>query len=264
MRNLLFLLFLITPGWSQPLPASQRSGGWQTVLDRCRARTPRLEKAEAFGARVRPTADGSSFFLEYASPQARADAPLLVTLHGHESWAADEVTLWKSEVDRRGWRMLALQWWFGNAPGQPNYYRPQEMYPLIEGELRQRGVAAGGSILHGFSMGSANSYALAGLDRDTGNRFFGLCIANAGSAEIGFPPTAAVRSLAGTRWVLYAGGLDRKQPDMTGTEGMTRTSLWLQKMGAEVVLFLKDPGGDHGGFHQRPQNMRAALDCYRR
>ena len=262
MRIVLLLVVLSLAVWCQPQPAAQRSGGWRTVLQRCQANSqPRLERALSGGARVEPTPDGSSFFLTYSPPGARADAPVVVSLHGHESWACNEAVLWKDELDRRGWRLLALQWWFGNGQKRESYLRPNEMYPAIESELQ--GVKPGGAILHGFSMGSANSYALAGLDRDTGNNFFGLCIANAGSAETDYPPTAAVRSLAGTRWVLYAGVKDWQNPEKSGPEAMTRTSNWLASKGAKVELFLKDPGGDHGGFHRRPQNMRDALDCYR-
>lgn len=232
------------------------------MLERCRAHSRgRLERAGASGARIEPTPDGSSFFLSYTPPGARPNAPVVVSLHGHESWAADEATMWKEELDRRGWRLLALQWWFGNGQRQENYLRPQEMYPAIERALA--GTRPGGAILHGFSMGSANSYAVAGLDWDTGNHFFGLCIANAGSAETDYPPTAAVRSLAGSHWVLYAGVKDWQNPEKSGPEAMARTSTWLASKGAIVDLFIKDPEGDHGGFHQRPQNMRAALDFYR-
>ncbi len=73
-------------------------------------------------------------------------------MHGYESWTADEAVLWKAELDRRGWRLLSLQWWFGQAPGSFKDYRA----------LRTRQLKAGGAILHGFSMGSAKSYALAG------------------------------------------------------------------------------------------------------
>lgn len=262
MLVLLLLLCLGLPVWGQPIPAAQRSGGWQAVLQRCQANSRRrLEQAQAWGARVQPTPDGSSFFLSYSPPKAKANAPIVVSLHGHESWAADEATMWKDELDRRGWRLLALQWWFGNGQGLENYLRPHEMYPAIESALS--GTPARGAILHGFSMGSANSYALAGLDRDTGNNFFGLCIANAGSAESDYPPTAGVRSLAGTHWVLYAGVKDWQNPEKSGPEAMSRTANWLKSKGAMVDLFIKDPEGDHGGFHLRPQNMRAALDFYR-
>ncbi len=259
---MLIFVCLIAPGWCQPQPALQRSGGWQAVLERCQTHSRgRLERVQADGARVQPTPDGSSFFLSYTPPKSRPDAPIVVSLHGHESWAADEATMWKSELDRRGWRLLALQWWFGNGQQGDTYLRPHEMYPAIEQALA--GTRAGGAILHGFSMGSANSYAVAGLDRETGNNFFGLCIANAGSAETDYPPTARVRSLSGTQWVLYAGVKDWQNPEKSGPEAMTRTSQWLQSKGALVDLFIKDPQGDHGGFHLRPQNMRAALDCYR-
>jgi hypothetical protein len=42
-------------------------------------------------------------------------------------------------------------------------------------------------LFHGFSRGSANTYAVAAFDNHSGNRYFGMIISNSGSAEDDYP-----------------------------------------------------------------------------
>lgn len=219
--------------------------------------SPQRERyARDHGARPIPTPDGRSSMLLWEPPGVQ-HAPILVTLHGHSSHASDEFSLWHQECEKRGLAILAPQWWLGGE----EYYRPNQLYPLIETVLRQRGTRPGEAILHGFSRGSANTYAVEWLDHETGNDFFGLVISNAGSAEMDYPPDRAIGRLDGVRWVLYAG--DRDPQEHSAPAAMKRTRDWLESKGAEVVLLLEDPDGDHGGFHKHPQNMRRALDLFR-
>ena len=123
-------------------------------------------------------------------------------------------------------------------------------------------------MLHGFSRGSANSYAVAALDagRD-GRHYFSLFVASSGGVALDFPPTRAIangdygpRPLQNTRWVTAAGGRD-PHPDRDGIEGMRRTAAWLKEQGGTVVLAIEDAKEGHGAL-QRNGNVKKVLDFY--
>jgi hypothetical protein len=136
--------------------------------------------------------------------------------------------------------------------------------------LRRTGAKPGTVMLHGFSRGSANSYAVAAFDRKTGNNYFALCVANAGKPGLDFPPNKDIENgrlgpspLAGTHWVTYAGGKD-PHPERDGIQGMRDAAEWIKAYGGTVDLMIEDPEGGHGGFHHNPENVKKALDAFKR
>ena len=243
---------------------------WETLLAQAQAaNAQRYEFAIKQGAQIVPTADGKSFYVLWLPKgfETTARRAIIVTLHGHASWAFDEMFLWHSFAAQRGYAILALQWWFGEGERFQDYYSPYEMYPTIERVLREQKIARGNAILHGFSRGSANSYAVAALDNSI-NQFFGLAIANAGGVGLDFPSNVDIergkfgaQPFAGTQWLLFCGGND-PNPDRDGCGGMTKTRAWIEKYGGTIALFLQDPNGDHGAFHRNPTNVNTALDLF--
>jgi len=232
----------------------------------------RYQYAIDSGVTITPTPDGRSFILTWLPPGTTHEAnpspcpPLIVTLHGSTGWAFNEFYLWHRFAQERGLGIVALQWWRGRDAD--DYYRPNEIYPLLERALADLKLAPGDGLLHGFSRGSANCYAIAVIDRQRGQKFFSTVIANSGGYESSFPPNASIdrgefgpAPLAGTRWILYAGGRD-PNPKQSGLPAMRRTRDWLTGQHAEVALFIEDPQGDHGGFHHSPEHIRAALDVF--
>jgi len=227
------------------------------------------QKYQAFmaaGGKVVETGDGRSFYL-LLSPSP--DAPIIVTLHGHGTWAFSDYSAW-SEATSRGYGLLGLQWWFGRGEGPDDYYRPQELYRVIESILRKEGLTKRKLLLQGFSRGSANIYGVAALDRRSGNNFFPVIIANAGGAEMDFPINKDIDQgkfgptpFAGTHWILFCGGKD-PHPDRSGCGGMAKTETWLEAKGGSVDLFIQDPSAGHGGFHRNPANVKQALDYFER
>lgn len=221
------------------------------------------------GAQFVQTSDGKSFYVLW-TPKGFDQAqlrPMIVTLHGHASWAFDEFFIWQPYAEQRGYGILALQWWFGGGEAINDYYLPREMYPLFEQVLRNQAIEPGKVLFHGFSRGSANSYALTALDRQK-SRFFGLTVSNAGGAAKDFPPNAAIINnefgampFKGAHWVLYCGGKD-PNPERDGCVGMQAASKFVISYGAIVDLFIEDPTGDHGGFHRNPANVNKALDVF--
>lgn len=271
-----FLLTCVTvPVFGAPPPPDS------TLLQQAQQANPaRYRYAQEQGAKIDAMPDGRSFYLYWEPHTGAANAPLIVTLHGSESWAFDEFFLWHKLAQQHGYRVLALQWWFGRRGGQADYYRPTDLYKNIDALLRKYQARPGAVLLHGFSRGAANSYALAVLDRQAKNNFFGLVVANSGGAAFSeSPPAGAPRGFpfyvditrgrygpapfTGTHWALFAGGRD-PHPEQDGIPALRRTREWLERFGAKVDLSIEDAGAGHGGFHQSPHHMSAVLDLFGR
>lgn len=260
---------LATAADAAPPPRPVSPG--QRLLDQARRATPeRYAYAAAQGARTGFTPDGKSFYLAWTPPQANpaSPPPVIVTIHGHGSWAFDELYLWLPYAKERGLSILALQWWFGGGEAPSDYYLPLEVYRIVAPLLEERGIRPGRTLFHGFSRGSANSYGVVAEDVRSGNRFFGLAVANAGKASLDFPVNMDIerglfgaRPFDGTHWVTVCGAFDT-HPDRDGCAGMDEAAAWVARYGGAIDLQIRDPLGDHGAFHRNPANVRAALDVF--
>jgi hypothetical protein len=246
--------------------------GSEELLERAKKADPeRFDFAKKSGAEIIPTPDGRSFYLLWFPETAAGDGKkVIVSLHGHGSWAFDEFYLWKKSAQEAGVGILALQWWFGGGDTPRDYYTPHEMYPIIESALSGAHIRRGHAFLHGFSRGAANVYAVAALDFKQDNHFFGLVLASSGGFTENYPPNREILSGAfgdkiyeGSHWMLYCGMKD-EHPERDGCEAMTRTQGIIQRFGGTVDLLIKDTSAGHGGFHWNPQYIKAALDLFQK
>ncbi len=135
--------------------------------------------------------------------------------------------------------------------------------------LRDQDINRGEVLLHGFSRGAANSYALTALDRQRG-KFFALTISNAGGMARDFPPNIDIVNgrfgaapFTGAHWGMYCGAKDHN-PERDGYPAMQAARELVTRYGATVDLFSHDPDGDYGGFHRNPANVNKALDVFDR
>jgi len=230
----------------------------------------RLSYAKENHARIELTPDGKSFYVLWL-PEGVSPAnppPMIVTIHGHGSWAFDEFYLWHRAAKERGYGILAIQWWLGQGEKFQDYLTPHEIYRIIDQVLTREQIKPMTVLFHGFSRGSANSYAVAAFDRNTGKDYFALIVANAGKPERDFPPVRDIEDgrfgqtpLQGTHWVTFAGGRD-PYPEKTGIYGMRQAAEWIRKYGGIVDRAIEDENAGHGGFHQNPDNMRSALEVF--
>jgi predicted esterase len=265
MRRLLPLLIVIAsiPVIARGPEMAARNG--DELLARAAASARRMPEAQRLGARVERTRDGRSFALVW-----RPSAPpvgWIVTLHGTGSWAHDEIVLWQPFAQQRQLGVIALQWWFGGGQQMADYYAPHEIRRELEGLMAAVGARPENTLLHGFSRGSANLYALVAMDSRTPRPLFRSIVANSGGMSADFPMNREVERgrfgaapFADTRWWLYCGGGD-PNPERDGCPAMRRSQRWLQDKGA-ITDLSEDPGGDHGGFHRRGQNVERALDWF--
>ncbi|MBI5595648.1 MAG: hypothetical protein HY928_06100 [Elusimicrobia bacterium] len=214
---------------------------------------------------VLPTSDGKSFLVVWKG--AARPKRWIASLHGTGGFATDDLALWHPRLAERGIGLVCLQWWLGSE-GPRAYYRPQEVYRELDRALRRLGAKPGSVMLHGFSRGSANSYAVAALDAGRGARYFSLIAASSGGVSTDYPPTRAIvdgefgkEPLKGTRWVTAAGAKDRN-PDRDGIPGMRRTAEWLRGQGAVVLEAIEDPDQGHGALQRNPKNAERLLDLF--
>lgn len=228
------------------------------------ANAARYQFATSNNAEIRNTSDNKAFTIWW-QPGSSTPAGVIVTLHGHDSYATDEFYLWQPYAQSRGYAILALQWWFGGGETVADYYQPQEMYPIIAQLLTEKGVQPGAVLLHGYSRGSANSYAMTALDAASGNRFISMTLSNSGGAAADFPPNQQIvagafglKPFSGVQWVMYCGELD-PDPAASGCPGMSAAKDWVTKYGATFKLLIDDPVGGHGGFMTNSANVDTAL-----
>ena len=225
-------------------------------------------------------------FLLAAAGAARADAPVelrtgdlrvthwmqkpaggaqrwIVSLHGSRGNARTDLSVWQKTLGDRPIGVLAIQWWRGEGD---DYLRPPEIHREIEQAVGRAGIAPGTAVLHGFSRGSANLYAVASLDAGKGRRFFSHYVASSGGVALDYPPTRAIlngaygpRPLAGTRWVLACGGRD-ENPERDGCPAMRRTAQWLREQGATISELIEDPAAGHGALQSEARNAARLYD----
>lgn len=228
------------------------------------ANVTRYQFAVNNNAEIRATSDNKAFTIWW-QPSANAPTGVIVTLHGHGSYATDSFYMWQSYAQSRGYAILALQWWFGGGEATSDYYQPSEMYPLIASLLTEKGVRPGTVLFEGYSRGSANSYAVTALDTASSNRFFGMTLSNSGGAMQNYPPNQQIvagdygaQPFKGVQWVMYCGELD-PDPNINGCPAMTAARDWVTLYGATFKLLIDDPSGDHGGFMTNGANVTTAL-----
>jgi hypothetical protein len=145
-----------------------------------------------------------------------------------------------------------------------------QIYREFDIALRKLGVAPGMAMLHGFSRGSANAYAVAAIDAGRGRRYFSLIVASSGGVATDYPPTQAIlsgafgdRPLRGTRWITVAGARD-PAPERDGIPAMRRTAAWLETQGAAVIERIEDPREGHGALQRNAANAQRVLDLFTR
>ncbi|WP_284615331.1 hypothetical protein [Aquabacterium humicola] len=251
------------------LPLSARADSASLMAQAQAADPVRYAFAVSKQAEIRATSDNKAFTMWWQPPGNKPPAGVIVPLSGHNGWAHDGIYLWHPYAEKHGYAILSLQWWFGQGEAIDDYYRPEQMYPLIATLLAAEGVAPGKVFFNGFSRGSANSYAMAALDNAaSGSRYFGLVLSNAGGVAANYPPNQQIAAGAyggqpfkGMQWTMYCGEKD-PDPAINGCPAMRAARDWVTGYGATVLQLIEDPNGDHGGFMLNAANVDAVLATY--
>lgn len=224
--------------------------------------------AENLKPEVRATSDGKSFCLVWKSTPS--PKRWIASLHGAgfppKGFAADDLAHWHRHLKARDVGIICLQWWLGTGDATRDFFTPEQIHRELDRALASVGAKPGAVMLHGFSRGSANIYAVAGLDAGPGKKWFSLAVASSGGVALNYPPTRALLAgdygelpLKGTRWITCAGARD-SNPDRDGIPGMKRTADWLREQGANVVFSIEDETSGHGALMLNPANTKRVLD----
>jgi len=252
MKKKLFIIctllsISITNVFSQLPPAAQ------ALYDSAYAQDPIIvNDALSKGAQILATPDGNSFYVQWFPTGAIPDTtPLIVTLHGSECNAFMEFRSWHQQALQHGCGIIALQWYRYNPNPPYDYFPDDTLYSYFDSALTDISYPSGKALLHGFSRGSARSYAIILKDIQSNNNYFCTTISNSGSADPNYPLYDSINTgvygpnvFAGKHWNLFCGGLDT----MVGCAKMVSTQTWLQGQGATVDIFIQDPVLDHDGF----------------
>ena len=269
MRAIATACVVLMPCWQPAFPAQGRATLHGQSADAYRRAQGGQWFAQAaqLNPDVLPTSDGQSFVVAWKAP-GTSPKRWIVSLHGSRGFATDDLAIWHPSLRDRNVGLLSVQWWIGADDGPRAYYAPLQIYREIDIALQRLGVQPGMAMLHGFSRGSANSYAVAAIDAGRGRRYFSLIVASSGGVAADFPPTRAILTgafgdhpLRGTRWITAAGARD-PNPDRAGIPGMRRTAAWLAEQGATVVERIEDPAEGHGALRLNAANARHVLDMF--
>ena len=204
------------------------------------------------GAQVFATPDGKSFYLRwFPTASVPSSTPVVVTLHGSHCNAFMEFISWYPRAKTHGCGIIALQW-YRYQPNPPYDYFPDDtLYYYLDSALTKINYPSHKALLHGFSRGSARSYAIIFNDIQSGKNYFCTTMGNSGSADLQYPLYDSINSgaygpnvFSGKRWNLFCGGKDTT----VGCAKMSNTQSWLQLQGATVDIFIQDANLDHDGF----------------
>lgn len=246
-------------------PASAMLPPDAVLLYKLAQNAPHFDQAIALSPEFVPTSDDQSFFVIWKSVER--PKKWIVSLHGSHSFATEDLAIWHRHLKDREVGLICLQWWFGReGPGE--YYLPDEVYREIDRLLTKLSIRPGDVMFHGFSRGSANSYAITALDAGRGKKYFALSVASSGGYAEDFPPNKEIedggygkRPLAGTKWILASGGKD-PHPDRDGIPAMRRTAAWLKNQGAIVVEQIEVEKEGHGALVRDPASAAKVLDRF--
>ena len=219
------------------------------------------------------SADGKTYFI-YGAPAGQNNKEtktIIISLPGHGTTADDGYEAWKDHLDG-SFALAEFNWWRGTGEKKTDYYDPASVVLQVRAFLDKQGYESSDIvILHGFSRGSANTYAVIANDRISRGSVFDAVISNAGKYQSDFPlvegktftDAEMTQFFKGMPWVLACGGKD-ENPTRDGCPGMEETKTFLEAHQADVLGIVTDPNSGHGAFHMSKLGLpKQALDLIR-
>ena len=223
------------------------------------------------GAQAKASADGKTFYLQWFPTASTPSAtPVMVMLHGSGSNAFNAFSKWFASASSHSVGIIALQWYLGSSAFPNDYFGDTVLYTYIDTALKRIKYPANKAMFHGFSRGSARSYAIQYQDvfPPNGKNYFCTIVSNAGKPDSLYPFYTAVNSgslhafCAGKRWAMYCGAGD-PNPARDGCPGMNSAKTnWVMANGGAVGLFIQDPLGDHSGLMDSTNLQDSVLEYY--
>ena len=235
---------------------AQLAGRAKTLYDSAYAQDPLIVNyATSRGAQILSTPDSNTFYIQwFPTSTIPSNTPIVVSLHGSNCNAFMEFKSWFNQAQLHGCGIIALQWYRYSSTAPYDYLPDDTLYNYIDSILTKINYPTNKALLHGFSRGSARSYAMIFKDIQSGKNYFCTTVCNAGKADLGYPLYNSINSgvygtnvFAGKHFNLFCGP---PEPPYTGgaCDGLSDTKVWLESQGATVDLFLQDSLLGHNGF----------------
>lgn len=224
------------------------------------------------GAQAIATADGKTFYLKWFPAGATPSVtPLMVTLHGTGSNAFNALNKWFTSASTHSVGIIALQWYLGASSSPPNdYFGDTTLYSYIDTALQRIKYPSNKALFHGFSRGSARSYAIQFQDvyPPNGKNYFCTIVSNAGKPDSLYPFYTSINNgsnhtfCSGKQWAMYCGAAD-PNPARDGCPGMNSAKTnWVIANGGTVGLLIQDPVLGHSGLMDTPALQDSVLEFY--
>lgn len=255
--------------------SAQLSVAAQTIYDSCNVHNPgNVSYALTNGVQVISTPDSSTFYLQWFPTGATPNTtPLLVTLHGSKGNAFNEFKNWHTTLQLHNCGIIALQYnkYTDIYDFSNGYFHDDSIYSYIDSALTKINYPSNKALLHGFSLGSARTYAVIYNDIQSGKNYFCTTISNAGKIDLTYPFYSFINTIPnvflGKHWNLFCGP---PEPPYTGgaCDGQDFTQTWLQSKGAIVDIYIQDSLLGHNGFNipssssYRDTMINKYLECY--
>jgi poly(3-hydroxybutyrate) depolymerase len=105
--------------FAQPAVAQTALTGQAAELYRKAQSAKFFADATKLNPQILPTADGRSFLAVWHAPSGTsAPRHWIVSLHGTQGFATDDLALWSRHLNGRDIGLLCVQWWLGrgNSP----------------------------------------------------------------------------------------------------------------------------------------------------
>ncbi len=268
------IIFLLITSLFKGIVIAQLPPAAQVIYDSCVANTPgNVDYASTNGAEIISTHDGSSFYLQwFPNGITPSNSPIIVTLHGSKGNAFNEFKSWHLSAQEHNCGIIALQYnkYTNIFDYQNGYFQDDTIYNYIDTIMKRISYPSNKALLHGFSLGSARSYAVIYNDMISGNNYFCTTISNAGKIDLSYNLYESIDLIEnvfqGKHWNLFCG-----PPEVYSSgpcDGLDFTQDWLTAKGAIVDIYVQDPNLGHNGF-QLPESenykdtmLNKYLECF--
>jgi hypothetical protein len=233
------------------------------------------DSADTLATPSKITSSDTKTYFYYGAPAGqnnKATKRIIISLPGHGTTAEDGYKAWSSHMASLNGGTYALaefNWWRGTGEKKTDYYSPGDVVKQVRAFLNEQKYDQNDIVvLHGFSRGSANTYAVIANDQVDKASVFDAVISNAGKYQSDFPlfddRTASEAQMTqyfeGIPWVLACGGTD-PNPERDGCNGMKETETFLLSHKAKVLGTVTDPALGHGAFHMSSLGLpKQAID----
>ena len=207
------------------------------------------------GGGVFPVGDDRYYLVWFPDDwESVTDRKIIVSLHGTGGCAEWMLNHWyQTSTAEHAWALVALQYYDRQSKQYDDDAVIYQNLQTLWADLQSHCPVAGSALFyHGFSRGSAQSFAVAIRDRAS-EQLFAAFIADSGCAGLNYPTLrdAPADALAGARFWMWCGENDVSTVDhdrMTCDVMQEDMRPYVEEHGGGVDALIQEEGAAHGMF----------------